>query len=126
MTRRRTMTLLLAGLAVFAVAGPARAQAPGDAVGEPDDRPSGALLFHGNDCGPGNRAPLPPVDALDWACMRHDSCWPDGGVPSCACNARLADDATRVARDPRQPDDLRSLAGTVAVGSQLLPCRPGR
>jgi hypothetical protein len=29
-----------------------------------------AALIHGNYCGMGNNAPLPPVDALDLACAR--------------------------------------------------------
>jgi hypothetical protein len=86
----------------------------------------GALLFHGNYCGPGNRAPAPPIDALDAACMHHDACSPDigsGRVPACGCNRRLRYEATMVARDPRQPDDLRKTAQSVADGALLLPCR---
>lgn len=80
-----------------------------------------ALLLHGNYCGPGNKAPRPPIDALDAACARHDACTPSGGLPARACNLRLQDDAERVSRDPRQPDDLRALAGLVAAGAGLLP-----
>jgi hypothetical protein len=72
------------------------------------------FLIHGNYCGPGNNAPLPPIDALDAACARHDACTPDVGLPSRACNLRLEREAQAVARDPRQPDDVRSLAGFVA------------
>ncbi|MCJ2137493.1 hypothetical protein MKK69_26200 [Methylobacterium sp. J-026] len=72
------------------------------------------LLIHGNYCGPGNNAPLPPIDALDAACARHDACTPDVGLPSKACNLRLERDAEAVARDPHQPDDVRALAGFVA------------
>ncbi len=72
------------------------------------------LLIHGNYCGPGNNAPLPPIDALDAACARHDACTPDVGLPSKACNLRLEREAAAVARDPRQPDNVRSLAGFVA------------
>ncbi len=47
-------------------------------------KPSGleqpAALFHGNYCGLGNNAPLPPIDALDAACARHDACTPLGWV----------------------------------------------
>ena len=72
------------------------------------------ILIHGNYCGPGNNAPLPPIDALDAACARHDACTPDVGLPSKACNLRLEREAEAVAHDPRQPDDLRSVAGFVA------------
>ncbi len=73
------------------------------------------LLIHGNYCGPGNNAPLPPIDALDAACARHDACTPDAGLPSKACNLRLQREAEAVARDPRQSGDVRSLAGFVAA-----------
>ncbi|MFE1600308.1 hypothetical protein [Methylobacterium sp. ID0610] len=82
------------------------------------------MLIHGNYCGPGNNAPLPPVDALDRACAHHDACTPDGGLPSPACNARLAREADRIARDPRQPEDLRALAGMIALGAGVMPTAP--
>lgn len=72
------------------------------------------FLIHGNYCGPGNNAPLPPIDALDAACARHDACTPGIGLPTKACNLRLEREAAAVARDPRQPDNVRSLAGFVA------------
>lgn len=85
-----------------------------------------ALLFHGNYCGPGNRGPgVPPTDALDLACARHDACTPDAGLPTCACNDRLRAEAGAVSDDPRQPDDLRALAGIVSAGAGALACRPG-
>ncbi|MCJ2055183.1 hypothetical protein MKL09_01305 [Methylobacterium sp. J-048] len=83
------------------------------------------ILIHGNYCGPGNNAPLPPIDALDAACARHDACTPAGGLPSQACNLRLQRDAALVARDPRQPQDLRALAGLVAASATLIPTEPG-
>lgn len=107
--------------------GAARAQdldEPSDAA---SDLKHGALLFHGNYCGPGNRgADSPPVDALDRACMHHDRCSPDfgsGRLPACSCNRRLQAEATQVASDPDEPDDLRELAESVAAGATLLPCR---
>lgn len=83
-----------------------------------------SLLFHGNYCGPGNNAPLPPIDALDAACARHDACTPAARLPSQACNLRLQREADLVSRDPRQPDDLRALAGFVAAGASLLAFDP--
>ena len=86
----------------------------------------GALLFHGNYCGPGSRGSLPPVDALDRACMHHDACSPDAGsgrLPSCGCNRRLRAEALTVAHGRHQPDDLRITAQSVADGATLLPCR---
>ena len=82
------------------------------------------LLLHGNYCGPGNNAPAAPIDALDAACARHDACTPSGGLSSRACNAHLQRDADAVARDPRQPEDLRTLAGLVSSGAAILPSDP--
>lgn len=115
----RTLSVLVA-LAGLSIGTPAGAQNPLAGLEQ------GALLFHGNYCGPGNRAPLPPVDALDRACMHHDACSPDTGsgrLPTCGCNRRLRAEALRVARSPRQPDDLRLTAQSVADGATLLPCR---
>ncbi|WP_407528177.1 hypothetical protein [Methylobacterium oryzisoli] len=83
-----------------------------------------AMLLHGNYCGPGNNAPLPPVDALDAACARHDACTPRGGLASQACNLRLQREAELISRDPRQPEDVRMLAGLTAIGAGLLPSAP--
>ena len=83
------------------------------------------MLIHGNYCGPGNNAPLPPIDALDAACARHDACTPEGGLPTPACNLRLKQEATLVARDPRQTRDLRAMAGFVAATATLIPSEPG-
>jgi hypothetical protein len=79
------------------------------------------LLVHGNYCGPGNNAPLPPIDALDAACARHDACTPTGGLPSKACNLRLEREASAIASDPRQSPDLRAMAGLVSTSIAMLP-----
>lgn len=81
-------------------------------------------LIHGNYCGMGNNAPLPPIDALDAACARHDACTPANGLPTRACNLRFQRETEFISRDPRQPDDLRALAGFVSVGAALLPFDP--
>lgn len=92
---------------------------PALAQSSPTTRPP-AMLIHGNYCGPGNNAPLPPIDALDAACARHDACTPDGGLPAPACNARLRREASAIERDPRQLEELRSMAGMVAMGASLM------
>ncbi|AWN43557.1 hypothetical protein [Methylobacterium durans] len=83
-----------------------------------------AALIHGNYCGVGNNAPLPPIDALDLACARHDACSPSGRLPSRACNLRFQRETAFISRDPRQPDDLRALAGFMSAGAALLPFDP--
>ena len=82
------------------------------------------MLIHGNYCGPGNNAPLPPIDALDAACARHDACTPEGGLPTQACNLRLQREATLISRDPSQPRNVRSMAGLVAATATLIPSEP--
>ena len=83
----------------------------------------GSMVFHGNFCGPGQRGSR-PVGALDVACMHHDACTPAGGIPSCACNARLQREAAAVARSSRQPPDLRDLAALVSQSATVMPCDP--
>ncbi|MCJ2036791.1 hypothetical protein [Methylobacterium sp. J-068] len=88
------------------------------------DAKRGTLLIHGNYCGPGNRSPRPPIDALDVACMHHDACSPPRGqIPTCACNDRLHREAEAVSLDPNQPESLRDTAGFVADTAIALPCR---
>ncbi|MGU3362934.1 hypothetical protein ACLBWX_21645 [Methylobacterium sp. M6A4_1b] len=82
------------------------------------------MLIHGNYCGMGNNAPEPPIDALDAACARHDACTPANGLPARACNIRLGREAELISRDPRQPDDLRALAGFISAGAVVLPYDP--
>jgi tRNA(fMet)-specific endonuclease VapC len=117
----RPLVLLTLGLGA---ASPALAQsaALGSPLGSPGHGPT--MLIHGNYCGPGNNAPRPPIDALDAACARHDACTPDGALPSRACNLRLQRDADLISRDPRQPEDLRALAGLVAAGAAIMPADP--
>ncbi|MCJ2136330.1 hypothetical protein MKK69_20135 [Methylobacterium sp. J-026] len=115
LTKHAAPFFLAAGCAVLA----APSQAQPAAFGGPK------ILIHGNYCGPGNNAPLPPIDALDAACARHDACTPEGGMPSLACNLRLKREAALIARDPRQTDDLRAMAGFVAATATLIPSEPG-
>ena len=81
------------------------------------------LLVHGNYCGPGNNAPLAPIDALDAACARHDACAPSKGLPTRACNLRLQREAEAIAVDPRQPQKARMAAGVVAAFAAATPSR---
>lgn len=90
--------------------------------GEAAARP--VMLIHGNYCGPGNNAPLPPTDALDAACARHDACTPDDGLPSQACNRRLQSEAERIAKDGYVSEDLRMMAGVVASGAAMMLSAP--
>lgn len=106
-------TALLPLMVCLSVSLPAQAQSPAP-----------ALVFHGNYCGLGNNAPLPPIDALDAACARHDACTPVAGLPPAPCNLRLQREAERIARDPRMPDDVRTLAGIIAAGASVLPFDP--
>lgn len=88
------------------------------ALAQPVTRP--ALLIHGNYCGPGNNAASTPMDELDAACARHDACTPDHGLPVKSCNLRLEREAAQIANDPRQPQDLRSMAGLISIGASMM------
>ena len=97
-----------------------------DALPKPDLGPvmHGQLVYHGNYCGPGNKGTHPaPVDALDEACMRHDACVKDFKIPSCSCNARLAEAAAAVMADPQAPAEEREAADFTVRGTQVLPCQ---
>ncbi|MBP1179373.1 hypothetical protein [Methylobacterium sp. PvR107] len=96
------------------------------ALAEPEGGVRPKMLVYGNYCGLGNNAPLPPIDLLDAACARHDDCTPDNDLPTKACNLRLKREATAIASDPRQPGDVRIMAGFVASfasnnASKVLP-----
>lgn len=114
MSRLAASALVAACLAL-----PAHAS-PGNVPGAPK------MLVHGNYCGPGNNAPLAPVDALDQACARHDARTSDRALPTKACNLRLRADAERVAQDPRQLPDLRNMAGLVTSGAAMMPFDPAQ
>lgn len=81
------------------------------------------MLVYGNYCGLGNNAPLAPIDALDAACARHDACTPDTDLPTKACNVRLEREAQAIANDPRQPPDVRTMAGFVASFASNNPSK---
>jgi hypothetical protein len=85
----------------------------------------GAGLIHGNYCGVGSRPGMPPVDALDAACMHHDACTRAAGLSPCACNERLQREADAVARNPAQPPDVQFVASLTAAAAALLICEPG-
>lgn len=81
------------------------------------------FLVYGNYCGMGNNAPALPIDALDTACAHHDECTPDNDLPTRACNLRLEQDAQAVALDPRQPENVRMMAGLVASFASNNPSK---
>ena len=83
----------------------------------------GPLLIHGNYCGIGNRPGTEPIDALDAACMRHDSCTKTGKLPGCSCDERLRKEATGIAQDPATPANIQTLAMAMAASMAVLICK---
>ena len=81
-------------------------------------------IFNDKYCGLCSSAPLLPIDTLDVACARHDTCSPVGRLPSKACNKRLQWDTDRISRDPRRLDNVRALADFVSAGAALVPFDP--
>ncbi|WP_244472578.1 MULTISPECIES: hypothetical protein [unclassified Methylobacterium] len=128
MSRWTASGFVASALVVACLSAPARAQADAGSGASPPTKPPvpTKTLLHGNYCGPGNNAPLAPIDALDAACARHDACTPDEGLPARACNLRLQAEAEGVAQDSRQPAPLRALAGVVASGAAMMPFDPAR
>lgn len=85
---------------------------------------TGAERFHGHYCGAGQRGEgLPPVDALDAACQRHDACFDAAGHRSCACNLSLQREATSVSERPGLALEVRRRALSVAQAAEVMACR---
>lgn len=110
--------------------GPANDLNPGGIPEEPV-APRGALpnvllgreLFHGNYCGAGQRGEnLPPIDALDAACMRHDACYDAAGHRSCACDRTLKREAANVSERPDVALEVRRRALLVVEAAEGMGC----
>lgn len=111
--------ILAAALGACLIAGTGRSFADGS------NDPS--LIIYGNFCGPGQNGANPsPIDALDTACMHHDACVPDEGLPSCSCHARLHQEAHQVAMTPRVSDYTRNMALFIESMADMMVCRPDR
>jgi hypothetical protein len=111
--------------------GPANDLNPSGRV-EPPAPPKGDLgrviagkdLFHGNYCGKGQRGEgLPPTDALDAACMRHDACYDSTGYGSCACDAELKREASGISDSPDVSLEVRRRALSVIEAVAAMACR---
>lgn len=101
-----------------------RSEAPAPPKGELVNVLTGRTLFHGNYCGKGNRGEdVPPIDALDTACMHHDACYGAAGYSSCACDATLRREATAVSDDPSVPLETRRRALSVTQAAGAMECR---
>lgn len=85
---------------------------------------AGKDLFHGNYCGSGQRgADLPPTDALDAACQRHDACYDMAGHRSCACDKKLRREATAVSERPDVTLEIRRRALSVVGAADAMSCQ---
>ena len=101
-----------------------RSQEPAPPKGDLGAVIAGRTLYHGNYCGTGNRgAGLPPTDALDAACMRHDACYDAAGYRSCACDAVLRREAAAVSERPEVSLQVRQRALSVTEAADLMGCR---
>ena len=85
---------------------------------------TGKALFHGNYCGAGQRGvDLPPTDALDAACQRHDACYDAAGHRSCACDQALKREAAAVSEQPNVTFEVRRRALSVVEAADAMNCR---
>lgn len=92
--------------------------------GSPLDAVSGRDLYHGNYCGVGQRGDdLPPTDALDAACQRHDACYAAAGYRSCACDRTLKLEAAIVSERPAVSLQVRRRALSVAEAAEVMGCK---
>ncbi|MGE8130490.1 phospholipase A2 family protein [Methylobacterium sp. NPDC080182] len=101
-----------------------QAEAPAPPKGDLGRVIAGKELFHGNYCGTGQRGEgLPPTDALDAACMRHDACYDAAGYRSCACDATLRREASTVSDSPDAALEVRRRALSVIEATAAMACR---
>lgn len=101
-----------------------QAEAPAPPKGDLGKVAAGQDLFHGNYCGTGQRGEgLPPIDALDAACMRHDACYDAAGYSSCACDATLKREAASVSDAPGASLETRRRALSVTQATVAMRCR---
>ena len=101
-----------------------RAEAPAPPKGDFAEVVAGRELYHGNYCGKGQRGEgLPPTDALDAACMRHDACYDAAGYSSCACDATLRREAAAVSDSPDAALEVRRRALSVTEATAAMACR---
>lgn len=101
-----------------------RAEPPAPPKGDLGRVVAGQALFHGNYCGKGQRGEgLPPTDDLDAACMRHDACYDAAGYSSCACDATLKREASRVSDSPNASLEVRRRALSVSEAAVAMDCR---
>lgn len=101
-----------------------QAEAPAPPKGDLGKVAAGKELFHGNYCGKGQRGEgLPPIDALDAACMRHDACYDTAGYSSCACDTALRREAATVSDDPGASLETRRRALSVTEATAAMDCR---
>ncbi|MCJ2137268.1 hypothetical protein MKK69_25025 [Methylobacterium sp. J-026] len=101
-----------------------QAEAPASLKGDLGKVVTGKELFHSNYCGKGQRGEgLPPIDALDAACMHHDACYDTAGYSSCACDAVLRREAGAISDDPDAPLETRRRALSVTEATTAMDCR---
>jgi len=127
-TRLRSLglALFLSACASMAVAPLVHAEEVLTAPVPADTNPAtnGELLVHGNYCGVGSHEGSAPIDALDVACMHHDACTPAGGIPDCACNARLREEATAIVASSDQSPEIKLVASATASAAAVMVCSP--
>lgn len=99
-------TILHPALVWLLLALPAQAQGP-------------ALPLHGNYCGIGHSTGLPPIDALDAACMRHDICAAQRGTLDCGCDIGFMNELrAQPWPDPVLADKARAIYDSIG----MTPC----
>ncbi|MFC5131892.1 phospholipase A2 family protein [Paeniglutamicibacter kerguelensis] len=80
------------------------------------------LRLYGNWCGPGHSGPGEPIDAVDEACCRHDTCFREQGYDDCDCNRTAILDLTKAAVSPDTDPGGRTMGLIIAGLLSAAPC----
>lgn len=81
------------------------------------------LKVYGKWCGPGHGGGT-PVDAVDEACMRHDSCYNRRGYFDCDCDATLVRELGKAVISPGVSAGGRAAGIAAASYFTIAPCMP--
>lgn len=94
-------------------------------IGGFEARAVSSNIAYGYYCGFGNfEHGKEPVDAIDRACMEHDSCVRYDLFPRCGCHVTFEKRMDAIARERRQTPFQRETAQRLKTAVAGLPCIP--
>ena len=84
-------------------------------------------MWYGHYCGKGDIGGK-PIDALDSACKKHDSCYAKHGWGACACDAPFIRATNKIIKNKKYSANMRKKAKQarlVFAGGYFISCAPG-